>query len=88
MLLSGMLCCICSVLPLLVTANIVPSSPIVILMIEALCSSEKLVLTRATQHNIPVDGILQLYSDLTVTLSGLKNLGYVNLTKVTTSGTS
>jgi hypothetical protein len=39
----------CSVLRLLVTANVVPSSPIhVTLIMEALLSSETLVLTRAT----------------------------------------
>jgi hypothetical protein len=48
-----------SVLWLLVTANIVPSSPILVtLMMEALHSSEMLVLTTATQHSIPEDGIL------------------------------
>jgi hypothetical protein len=43
-----------SVCRLLVTANVVPSSPILItLMIEALNSSETSVFTRVTRHNIP-----------------------------------
>jgi hypothetical protein len=50
---------LCSGFRLLVTANVVPSSPILVtMMIAAIRSSETSVLTRATWRNIPEDGIL------------------------------
>jgi hypothetical protein len=49
-----------SMLRLLATADVVPSSLILVtLMMVVICSSETLVLTRATQSSIPEDSILQ-----------------------------
>jgi hypothetical protein len=53
--------CFRNVRSLLLTANVVPSSAILVtLMLEAICSSETLVVTRATQSHVPKDGIMHV----------------------------
>jgi hypothetical protein len=50
---------LCSVLRLLVTANVGSSSPIIVtMMMEEQRPFETTVLTRATRHNIPENGFL------------------------------
>jgi hypothetical protein len=57
-------------LQLLVTANVVPSSPILVtLMMEATRTSETSVLTRAVWHYIPEDGVLNSHCHETSNLT-------------------
>jgi hypothetical protein len=65
---------------LLVTANVVPSSPILVtLIMKALSSSEMSVLTRATRRNISQEAIL--HSQRRENLKSYTSEGYVTTLK-------
>jgi hypothetical protein len=49
-----------SVLRLIVTANVVPSLPILVTLMDVIRCSEIWVITRATRRNIPEDGIFHV----------------------------
>jgi hypothetical protein len=73
-----------SVRRLLVTAGVVPSSPILFtLMKEVLSSSETSVLTRATWRNIPEDTILPVWKFVSGNMCLLLLLAWLHLVCLT-----
>jgi hypothetical protein len=68
---------------LLVTANALPSLPILVtLMTEALNSSETSILIIGTRRNIPEDSILQFISSAEIQTRGIPNLRHLAATSV------
>jgi cellobiose-specific phosphotransferase system component IIB len=64
------------VLPLLVTANVVPSSSILVtVMMEAIRSSETQVRIRAMRRNTLEDGVLRTHVFVTWFINQKNNLG-------------
>jgi hypothetical protein len=79
-----------SVLRLLITANDPSSSILVTLIMEAIRSSETSVLTRATRHTIPEDGIRQgmFHLTLNTSIKCSNKLVYTSIYRVSCVGPS